>query len=76
MEVDIIKICEIIGLKNLSGDEQLITTGLLDSFLLMELICTLEEEDQIRFEPSEIADVDNFSSVKNIVRIVNQKKAE
>lgn len=66
MEEKISGICEELCLKKIGWDEELIATGLLDSFRLMELICQLEKEFEITFLPEEISDLDNFSCIKNI----------
>lgn len=70
----ILEICNDVCHKELSVDEQLIITGLLDSFKIMELICSLEEEFHIEFLPEEISELDNFSCVNHIINIVVKKK--
>lgn len=73
MQEKILKICEDLCCRRLLMDEELIKTGLLYSFKIMELICTLEEEFPIVFEPEEISNLEHFSSVNNIVEIVSRK---
>lgn len=74
MREKILKICKDLCCKEVAADEQLIITGLLDSYKIMELICSLEGEFQIVFQPEEISELDNFSCVDRIVDIVNHKK--
>lgn len=73
MKKKIIEICEALCCKELALDEQLILTGVMDSFKIMELICALEEEFQITFLPEEITELDNFSCINQIVDIVDKK---
>lgn len=67
-------LCKDLCHKELSEDEQLIITGLLDSFKIMELICSLEEEFCITFLPEEISELDHFSCVNHITNIVEKKR--
>lgn len=76
LEGKIKEICDTLCHKELKQQEQLIHSGVLDSFLLMELICTLEEEFQITFQPDEIEELDHFSCVQNITEIVRRKTTE
>lgn len=73
IEQKILKICENLCCKKLSIDEQLIVTGLLDSFKIMELICGMEEEFSITFQPEEMTELENFSCVNNIISMVRDK---
>lgn len=73
MKEKIENICEELCCKEVSMDEQLIVTGLLDSFKIMELICRLEEEFQITFLPEEISELSNFSCVNCIADIICRK---
>lgn len=73
MQEKILKICEDLCCRRLLMDEELIKTGLLYSFKIMELICTLEEEFPIVFEPEEISNLEHFSSVNSIGEIVSRK---
>lgn len=73
MKERILEICEDLCCKELAADEQLIITGLLDSFKIMELICSLEEEFHIRFIPEEITNLDHFACVDSIVDLVDIK---
>lgn len=73
MENRILEICSELCCQELSQDEELIATDILDSFKIMELICRLEEEFDIVFLPEEIMDMDNFSCVNHMMAIVNNK---
>lgn len=67
------KLCEELCCKQVGTEEQLIAEGMLDSFKLMELICSLEEEFGITFVPDEITELDNFSTINSIVEIIKTK---
>lgn len=73
IEEKVLELCEDLCCQKLSADEQLIASGLLDSFKIMELICSLEEMFSIAFLPEEIMETDYFSCVNNIVRLVGNK---
>lgn len=73
MDKRIAEICENLCLKKLSWDEQLIVSGILDSYQIMELICKLEEEFDIKYEPEEITNLDNFSCINKIIEITKKK---
>ena len=73
MEKKIMEICSNLICREISPDEQLIATGMLDSFKIMELICSLEEAFAITFLPEEIMELEHFSSVKHMVDIVGFK---
>jgi acyl carrier protein len=72
----ILKICGELCCKEISMEEELIATGLFDSFKLMELICTLEEEFDIIFLPEEITELDHFSCVDHMVELLSKKVRE
>lgn len=67
------KICREVCGREVGKDELLLASGVLDSFKLMELICSLEEEFHILFEPEEIMELDYFSSVGQMAEIVGKK---
>ena len=67
------KICQELCSREIPLDEPLIAEGILDSFKLMELICSLEDEFHILFEPEEIMDLDHFSTVKQMAETVRHK---
>ena len=73
MREKIAKICEDLCCRPISREEELITSGLLDSFKIMELICSLEEAFDITFLPDEIMDLEHFSSVEKLVEFVSSK---
>ena len=74
MKRKIMEICENLCCKEITEEEPLILSGLLDSYKLMELICDLESEFHITFLPEEIMELKNFSSVNAIDSIVNYKR--
>jgi acyl carrier protein len=73
MKEKILEICRELCCKEVAEDEQLIASGLLDSFKIMELVCSLEEEFHITFLPEEISELDHFSSVNQMVELVREK---
>ena len=73
MENRILEICQNLCCDKIFPDEQLIVSGLLDSFKIMELICHLENEFHIEFLQEDISDIDNFSCVNHMVAIVSKK---
>ena len=76
MKEKIQKICEEICKRDVT-DEQLVITGkILDSFQLMELICSLEEEFQVQFLPEEIMELDHFECIDHMTDLVRDKTAE
>ncbi len=76
MNEKVLKICSELCCRELFVEEELITTGILDSYKLMELVCSLEDEFSITFSPEEIMELDHFSSVNHIVDIVSRKQNE
>lgn len=73
MEEKILSICRKICCREITDEEELILSGILDSFKIMELICELEGLFGITFVPDEIMDMDNFSTVHNMAELVRQK---
>lgn len=73
MKEKILKICRDLCCKKIEENEELIVSGLLDSFKIMELICRIEEQFNIVFLPDEIMELENFSSVNNLYKIVCNK---
>lgn len=73
MKEKILKLCEELCCETLTPEEQLITTGLLNSYKIIELICSLEDGFHITFLPEEITKLDNFSCVDHIFGIVKDK---
>lgn len=74
MKERILAICSELCCRELSVEEELIETGILDSFKLMELICSLEEKFNIVFSAEEIMELDHFSNVSCIADMVSRKK--
>ena len=70
----VLEICEELCGRPISPTEELITTGMLNSFKIMELISVLEKEFQIIFLPEEIADLDNLSCIDNILSFIMKKR--
>lgn len=60
----------------LSGDEELIRSKKMKSVQLFAIICALEEKFGIRFEPDEIGDLENFSTIDAMERLVAGKCAQ
>lgn len=76
MKERILMICKEISCEDILEDTQLITSGLFDSYMVMELIDSLEKEYEIKFYSEEIMNLDNFSCVNCIFKIVSKKKEE
>lgn len=74
MKERVMELCKDLCCKEISEEEQLILSGLLDSYKIMELICSLEEEFHITFTPEEISNLDYFSCVKHIVELIKIKE--
>lgn len=62
-------------LKEVQDEEELLKSGLLDSFKLLEVICELEDIYQVELSPEDIGDMENFSSVKNMRDLISRKAA-
>lgn len=73
MREEIAGLCRELCCQEVSAEEELIITGLLDSFKIMELISSLEEMFHIVFKPEEIMDLDHFSTINHIAEIVSVK---
>ncbi len=72
------KIAEIVQAecgRTLSEDEELIRSKKMKSVQLFAVICALEEEFDICFEPDEIGNIENFSSIDAMERLVVRKCA-
>jgi len=59
--------------KNISSDESLLNSGLIDSTGIFELISFLEKEFNIEVRDEEVVP-DNFETINNIVQLVNLKR--
>jgi len=62
-------------LKEIGEKDELLKSKLLDSFQLLEVICELEETYGIELSPEEIEDLDHFSSINNIKKLISEKLA-
>ncbi len=73
------KIAEIVQAecgRALSADEELIRSKKMKSVQLFAIVCALEEEFSVRFEPDEIGDLENFSTIDAMERLVAGKRAQ
>lgn len=59
--------------REVTDDEELIYSGILDSFNVLELIDYIEEYFNIQFKLEELKEISNFSSVNAICSILNKK---
>lgn len=73
------KIAEIVQAecgRALSADEELVRSKKMKSVQLFAIVCALEEEFSVRFEPDEIGDMENFSTIEAMERLVARKCAQ
>lgn len=73
MREKILEICKELCCREVSAEEELIVTGMLNSFKIMELIYNLENEFDIVLLPDEISNLDYFSNVSNIEDLIKKK---
>lgn len=73
MKEKIMQICEELCCREIRKDEQLIETGVLDSYKIMELICSLEMEFHITLLQDDISDLSNFACVDSIAGLICRK---
>ncbi len=73
MENKIYELCRRLSGKNISIEDELIESRILDSFRIIELMSELENLYQIEFTQEEITQLENFSTVKKITRTVMEK---
>lgn len=59
-------------LKDVSAEENLLASGLIDSFDIVALVVELEETFGIKISPEEVLE-ENFSSIKNIQALIERK---
>ncbi len=57
---------------SLRADTPLLTTGVLDSLVILELVGELERQFEVRLEPDEISPA-NFRTATSIARLIEQK---
>ncbi len=75
MKEKVIKICEEICCTEITMNEQLILTGLVDSYRILEIVSCLEKEFNVVFSSEDITNLTNFSSVESIVNFIQKKKS-
>ena len=63
---------EITGHKIVNTNDELIRSGIIDSFGILQLIITLETELGIKLEDYDL-DAKNFSTVNSIAEMINHK---
>ena len=63
---------EITGHKVVDTSDELIGSGIIDSFGILQLIITLEAELGIKLEDHDL-DAKNFSTINSIVEMLNHK---
>ena len=63
---------EITGHKIVDTSDELIRSGIIDSFGILQLIMTLETELGIKLEDQDL-DAKNFSTINSIVEMINLK---
>lgn len=63
---------EITGHKIVDTNDELIRSGIIDSFGILQLIMTLETELGIKLEDHDL-DAKNFSTINSIVEMINLK---
>ena len=63
---------EISGHKIIKPNDELIRSGIIDSFGILQLIMTLEAELGIKLEDHDL-DSENFASIKSIINMVCKK---
>lgn len=57
----------------LTADVELMTTGILDSIAVMQLVSFMEEEFEISFEAHELS-VDHMNTLETITKLVASKR--
>lgn len=74
MKGKILKICRELCEREISEDEELMVSGILDSCKIMRLICSLEEEFNVVFLPDEIEELDRSCSVNDMAEMIRKKQ--
>lgn len=74
MKEKVLKICEEICCTEISMKDSLITTGLVDSYRILEIVNCLEEEFNVVFSPKDITNLANFSCVEAIADCIQKYK--
>ena len=62
------------GLIEIADEELLFSTGLLDSFVMVDLLVFVEQAEGTRIKASEVT-LENFDSVERLMRFVARRRA-
>ena len=65
---------EITGQKTIDPTEELIRSGMIDSFGILQLIMLLEAELGIKLEDDDL-DAENFSTINSIIELIHNKNS-
>lgn len=71
-------VCELLKKQcgeSVPGDKELLTSGVIGSYQLFELICDLEETFDIQFHQEDLKEIEHFSSVNAIMDIIKKYMA-
>lgn len=58
---------------NVSADDELLNSKILNSYDLVELICELETLCDIKFTRNDIQNMENWSTINNIINLIKSK---
>lgn len=67
------EVCPEFGLTQLGDDEQLVSSGLVDSLGILKILSFLDEEFNVNLGSDEIKH-DNFSTVRNICELIEKNR--
>lgn len=59
--------------REVSVEEELLKSGKLKSFQLLDLICDIEEKFGILLDPEDIMEIHNFDSVNAIIHMLEER---
>lgn len=76
MKKRIWKLCEQYCQMNITLEEELLHSKILSSYDLFELICELETEFKIEFSREELSEMENWSSVASMIKLLKSKGIE
>lgn len=76
MREKIIEICCRCCNKKLEPDEAILGTGILSSYELFYMVCELENELGIELSREDITNMDNFTSLRKIICLIEEKYME
>ena len=65
----------VISVDKLSDEDELFTTGLMNSLFAMQLVLFVENEFHVHILDDELS-LDNFKSIGSIARLVNRKRQQ